>query len=129
MDIRPVSRIAAPAYPTREELPAERVALGETLPVRWRKARGLVSALTLFMAANMTGCGGESGRPAGNSIRIDTTGRILSSDDTVAEADGWIRSIFRKPQPVMLGCIAVMPPAVLQEDAAVKATQDAGQTP
>jgi hypothetical protein len=126
MEIEPVSKVELPAYPTRDELPAEKVALGETLPSRWRKARGLVGALAMFMAANMTGCGSDSNRPGGNSSAIDADGRIESP---VVEADGWIRSIFRKPQPVMLGCVAIRPPVVLQEDAAVKATQDAGKTP
>jgi hypothetical protein len=128
MDIKPVSQIDVPAYPTQEDL-ADRKTLQQNLPRRWRKAHGLAGAVALFMAANTAGCG-EPSNPPQSSVAIDCSGRLFTSE-VVAEADGWIRSIFRKPQPrrVMMGCIAIMPPAVLHEDAAVKAVQDVGQTP
>ena len=137
MEIQPVPQIEAPAYPTRDELLADKQTLQDCLPCRWRKTRGLAGALALFLAANAAGCGGgANGRPGESAVvaRDDSDAQpgespAIEEDDSdtlVVEADYWIRSIFQK-RYVMMGCVALMPPAVLQEDAAVHAAQDSGQ--
>jgi len=145
MDIKPVSQIEAPAYPTRDELLADRRALHDCLPSRWRKTKGLAGALSLFLAAN---CSGGCGFDAGGGVprKADTTqessdpfadegdaGHVVSDSaeendpgPLVEEAADWIYSIFGG-RAAMTGCIAMMPPAVLHEDAAVQAAHDSGK--
>jgi hypothetical protein len=124
MEIKPVVQIRPPAYPTQDELLADKKTLQECLPCRWRKAKGLAGALTLLLAANLTGCGDATSGQPGRSAAAARN----NPDPLIVEAGYWIRSIFRGRQ-VMLGCVAMMPPAVLQEDAAAGATGDSGQKP
>jgi len=121
MEIKPVGQVESPAYPTRDELLGDEKTLQDCLPRRWRKAKGLAGALALLLAANVTGCGdGADNRPAAAPEDRD--------NPVVVESSYWIRSIFRGRQ-VMLGCIAMMPPAVLQEDAAKHAVENAVPLP
>jgi hypothetical protein len=126
MEIKPVPQIEAPAYPTQDELRADKRMLQNCLPRRWRKTKGLAGALSLLVAANMTGCGDSStARPdrSGPPFPVDPVRQAqeeLFQPSFVAEASYWTRSIFEERQ-AMLGCIAMMPPAVIQEDAAKQA--------
>ena len=72
MQIKPVPQLEAPAYPTQDELLADRKATEDCLPRRWRKTKGLAGALSLLVAANMTGCGdGGAGQPRVASRAVD----------------------------------------------------------
>ena len=106
MQAEPASRREPPAYPTRVELKAENGVLGEHLPKAWKTGSGFAGAVALLVAANLTGCSSEP--PT-----------IRTPEPVVMEASAWIESIFQTTPntgPVMLGCIAIMPPAVFSED-------------
>jgi hypothetical protein len=117
MKIEPVLHIETPAYPLRDEFLADKQSLQECLPNRWRKSMGLAGALAILLAANLTGCSGTNSQPK--------KAAPPQANTVVDDAGYWIRSIFQE-QDVMMGCVAIMPPAVLQEDAAVNDAGDPG---
>ena len=141
MEITPVSQIEPPAYPTRNELLTDRKSLYGYLPDRWRKSKRLAGALSLFLAANCAGCNldvGGSSPPTrgaaperedpfddkGDDSRVAwQSAEEVVRDALVEQAADWTRSIFRG-RTLMMGCVAMMPPAVLHEDAAAQAARD-----
>ena len=119
MEIKPVPQIEAPAYPTRDELLADKKILQECVPSRWRKTRGLAGAVALCLAANLSGCGGEpretakvaekppvkseeeasdpfspSAESAESAESTDTVAPPIVEDPLIEKASAWIQSIY-----------------------------------
>jgi hypothetical protein len=115
MQLQPISRAESPGYPTRREFLTQRDTLLEHVPARWSKTKGLLGAVTIFVAANLcTGCG-----PAAKSSNApDESNPFYADRDSavVEQAASWTRSIFEKRHFAM-GCIAMMPPRHVSEDA------------
>jgi hypothetical protein len=123
MDVQHVARIDPPAYPTRAEVLADQNLLQENIPGGWRRCRGFAGALSLLVAANLTGCQGES--------HTSTWEAYQDPEPIVQEASDWVRSIFDdgsnggwRAGRVMLGCVAIMPPTYLPEDEAMQVLEE-----
>jgi hypothetical protein len=145
MEIKPLQQIETPAYPTLDDLLADKTALRESVPCRWRKAHGLAGALSLFLAANSTGCGGTSTpqpppvtAPATNMVGNDTAPGLpvcptpapaVNVNPVVVESEYWIRSIFAEPHSQSATGGVVLPSHINQEDSAVQSVLDSGPNP
>jgi hypothetical protein len=113
--LQPVEKADPPAYPTLDELPAEK-ALEGNLPQRWQKARGLAGALALFLAANATGCGTAADNAGGSQGGADEQINCPTAAEFI-EARQWVKGIYEDhPRPLILGEIAV--PLPVKEDEA-----------
>jgi hypothetical protein len=112
MQLQPLTQTAPPDYPTREEFLTRQNTLLEHVPARWKKSKGFLSAVALFVAANFcAGCG-----PAADSPRSDEF-LLARQNSLVGDAAVWTRMIFAQ-RHFVTGCIAMMPPKVVPEDAA-----------
>jgi len=118
MQVRPVQRSKSPGYPTRRELLADEGELERHLPLNWRSGPKFLSAVTLLVAANLTGCGHSPTPPPDASLDS-----LLSElpPPIVMEASDWIRSIYDDGSGWgTLGCVAIMPADFLPEDEAIQ---------
>jgi hypothetical protein len=125
MKLKPVVQVELPAYPTQDELRADEQVLDDSLPERWRKAKGLTKALTLFLAANLSGgCGSEAGNqgvqtsnpPQTKFTWPKPTNPSPSLDFT--QASEWVSSIFadKNKMPVMLaGDVSIVTPRINED--------------
>jgi hypothetical protein len=101
MEIEPLSQAEAASYPSANAADVEGL-LSRYLPKRWRKVKGLAGAVAVALAANMAGgCGSEVGNsrsqtPSSPSSHVacPPQGR---RDASLARAEDWVRSIYRKP--------------------------------
>lgn len=133
MKLKPVVQVELPAYPTQDELRADEKALDDSLPKRWRKAKGLTKALTLFLAANFSsGCGSEAGNksvqtsnpPQTNFTWPKPTNPSPSFD--FAQANEWVSSIFadKNKMPAVLGGDIIIVTPRINEDGIKGLLQD-----
>jgi hypothetical protein len=125
MEFKPVAQSDSPAYPTEEELRADKKTLAENLPRRWQKAKGLAGAAAVFLAANLSGgCGKEAGdanvpKSFESNITISLTGPETSQPGPIfAEASEWVGSIFadkNKMPAVLMGKVQIVTPRINED--------------
>ncbi len=88
--------IVPPAYPTRDNLPAEKAPDASLLHL-WQKAEGVAGELAAALA-RICGCGGCD---AGHSVTPPPG--LTASDPLVEQAAEWVASICRDPPTKRLG--------------------------
>jgi hypothetical protein len=122
MEIEPVSKLEAPAYPSAKVAGANAL-LSTNVPRRWRSKR-LAGALAVTLAANFSGgCGStvsESAPPRPVPAVCDPfSDAEVDHNRLIAQAGKWCRSIYGKPQTQfrMGGAIIVRQPQVNEGDA------------
>lgn len=111
MKPKPVSRTGKPRYPTREAVLADPRLLERHLPPGWRVTRELAATTSLFVAAGLAACGGES----------------RAQDEKVKKpAVALVAPIFEHGEGRgATGCVVVSPPVFLSEEEALQVIREA----
>jgi hypothetical protein len=124
MKAEAVHRSRIPVYPTRRQLLADPAILERHQPPLWRATDEIAKAVTLFLAANLAGCGGgDAGRDAGGGkSAAKSLDGLRSAPAPVATI---VAPIFEHGEGRGgIGCVAVSPPVFLSEEEAMRVIQE-----
>jgi hypothetical protein len=130
MEPNPVRAARVPAYPTKLSVEQNPELLRDHVPEGW-KAGGLVGALTLFLAANLTGCQGQKATETGAGSSNESADKPRAESgakpgDTHAQA---VRAVVA---PLFehgdgrgaAGCVVIAPPVFLSEEEALQVIRE-----